>query len=204
MDTLSVWYGVRAILNRPLLLLNQLRRCFSECRVGDTFIIICKMNPLPYFGIRFLILLTNLVCFYNASRIMHVPNPNAKRSQPFIELANTFHTHLKEPSLNHALKIPIASRVPLISEKPYAYSPLLKPIDIFFDILSTQVDYLPQTKSRLFRRARHASVHLRRPLTPGETEDCYEELIRTERSTNFSTSHRTLSPLCDASGRRAS
>jgi hypothetical protein len=94
------------------------------------------MNLLPYFGIKFLILLTNLACFYNASS-------NAKRSQPFIELANTgFHTHLKEPSLNHGLKISVASRAPLILEKPYAYSPLLKPIDICFDIFSPQADYL--------------------------------------------------------------
>ncbi|KAH8791459.1 hypothetical protein BGZ57DRAFT_589929 [Hyaloscypha finlandica] len=94
------------------------------------------MNLLPYFGIKFLILLTNLACFYNASS-------NAKRSQPFIELANTyFHTHLKEPSLNHGLKISVASRVPLISEKPYAYFPLLKPIDICFDIFSPRADYL--------------------------------------------------------------
>jgi hypothetical protein len=53
-------------------------------------------------------------------------------------------------------------------------------------------------------RARHASIHLRRPLTPGETEGYHEELIRTERGNNFSTSHGTLSPPCDASGRRAS
>jgi hypothetical protein len=61
------------------------------------------------------------------------------------------------------------------------------------------VDYLLRTKSRLFRRARHSSVHLRSSPTPGETEDDYEELIRTKSRNNFSTSHRTLSPPYDAS-----
>jgi hypothetical protein len=118
--------------------LDQLRNFFFlECKVGETFTIICKTNLLPCFGIKFLILLTNLACFYSASRIMHAPNPNAKHSQPSIHHVNTcFHTHLKKPSLNHGLKISVASRVPLISEKPYTYSPLLRPIDIRFDILS--------------------------------------------------------------------
>src|SRR5450756_1754135 len=79
------------------------------------------------------------------------PTPMPSGSQSSLELANTcFHTHLKEPSFNHGLKLSVALRMPLISEKPYSYSPLLKPLHTGFVILLPQ-DSLLQSKVQIIQ-----------------------------------------------------